>query len=326
MCEISVIVPVYNVERYLERCVQSILLQTFLDYELILVDDGSQDKSGEICDKYAQEYEQIWVIHKKNQGLALARKTGIENAKGKSIIFVDSDDWIHKDMLNKMYHVMKKELSQIVCCQYQRVDENGKKKKDVQMKTLQVNCKTSMESAYQMFVTRYLSSTACGKLIESSLFENVKFKGNLAIGEEHDMVIQLISLATKISILSDGYYFYFWRSGSISHAGYNEKYHNSFKNYQSIRNKASMNYVELKSAINAYFSEYEMAVITAMCRNQKYDWNVVHELQADLKNNIKDIMTNGTTAFYLKICALMIVVCPRLFIIFFRIIHLFTGR
>ena len=100
---ISVIVPVYNVEKYLDRCVKSILNQTFTDFELLLLDDGSTDFSGNICDKYAEKDSRIIVKHKKNQGVSATRNLGIDIAKGKYIVFIDSDDWIEIDYLEKMY-------------------------------------------------------------------------------------------------------------------------------------------------------------------------------------------------------------------------------
>ena len=99
---VSIIVPVYNVEEVLHYCIDSILTQTFKDFELILVDDGSIDKSGEVCDKYAEKDERISVIHKENGGVSSARNTGIENAKGEYICFIDSDDYVEKEFLQKM--------------------------------------------------------------------------------------------------------------------------------------------------------------------------------------------------------------------------------
>lgn len=105
MPKISVIVPVYNVEKYLNRCVDSILNQTFEDFELILVNDGSPDNCGNICDEYAQKDNRVKVIHKKNGGVSSARNAGIDTAQGEYIMFVDSDDWINENMLNDMYNM-----------------------------------------------------------------------------------------------------------------------------------------------------------------------------------------------------------------------------
>ena len=113
MPEISIIVPVYKVEKYLDTCVRSILAQTFTDFELILVDDGSPDQCGALCDAYAVEDSRIVVIHKENGGLSSARNAGIEAARGTYIGFVDSDDYIAPDMYSFLYENMKKARAEI---------------------------------------------------------------------------------------------------------------------------------------------------------------------------------------------------------------------
>ena len=114
---ISVIVPVYNVEQYLPRCIDSILAQTFTDFELLLIDDGSKDKSGAICDAYARKDPRIRVFHKPNGGVSSARNMGLDNAKGEWIAFVDSDDWVNEDFLANFVEIDSGEdlLSQGFC-------------------------------------------------------------------------------------------------------------------------------------------------------------------------------------------------------------------
>ncbi len=116
MCEISIIVPVYKVEKYLKKCVDSILAQTFSDFELILVDDGSPDNSGRICDDYAKKDARVRVVHKQNGGLSSARNAGIEVAKGKYLGFVDSDDYIAEDMYELLYKAIIKEEADLSIC------------------------------------------------------------------------------------------------------------------------------------------------------------------------------------------------------------------
>ena len=110
MPQISVIVPVYKVEPYLRRCVDSILAQTFTDFELILVDDGSPDNSGAICDEYAQKDARVHVIHQENGGLSAARNAGIDwvfaHSDSQWLTFVDSDDWVHPEYLERLYHAV----------------------------------------------------------------------------------------------------------------------------------------------------------------------------------------------------------------------------
>ena len=118
MPEISIIVPIYNVEQYLKRCVDSILAQTFKDFELILVDDGSPDSCPFICDEYARIDSRIKVIHKANGGLSDARNAGLEMAMGNYIAFVDSDDWIASDTYEYLYELIKKNKADVVSGSY----------------------------------------------------------------------------------------------------------------------------------------------------------------------------------------------------------------
>lgn len=119
MIKVSVIVPVYNVERYLRRCIDSILRQSFLALEIILVDDGSEDSSGAICDEYCMKDERIRVIHKKNGGLSSARNAGISMAKGEYIALIDSDDFIYPNMIEKMYSKARECKVDMVMCGYE---------------------------------------------------------------------------------------------------------------------------------------------------------------------------------------------------------------
>lgn len=123
---ISIVVPVYNMEKYLDACIESLLKQTYPNIEVILVDDGSQDQSPQMCDNYAHTYEFIRVIHKKNNGLGMARNTGMENALGEYITFLDSDDYISEDLIEVLYDAAEKTGADISKAGFKRVAENGK--------------------------------------------------------------------------------------------------------------------------------------------------------------------------------------------------------
>ena len=111
---ISVIIPVYNVENYLRECIESVLNQTFRDFEVILVDDGSTDSSGDICDEYVEKDERVTVIHQKNGGLSVARNTGLSEANGKYVYFLDSDDYISENALATLLNIAENDSSDIV--------------------------------------------------------------------------------------------------------------------------------------------------------------------------------------------------------------------
>ena len=128
MAEISIIVPVYQVEKYIRQCIDSILAQTFTDFELILVDDGSKDNSGKICDEYAEKDKRIRVIHKENGGLSDARNKGLDNASGNYFMFVDGDDYIAPNMAECLYKKIFEAKADIAVCNYRYIFESDGEK------------------------------------------------------------------------------------------------------------------------------------------------------------------------------------------------------
>ncbi|RGM21729.1 glycosyltransferase family 2 protein [Eubacterium sp. OM08-24] len=160
---ISVIVPVYKVEEYIYRCVDSILAQSFKDFELILVDDGSPDNCGKICDEYAQKDKRITVIHKENGGLSDARNTGIDwalkNSNSNWITFIDSDDWVHTDYLKNLYNAVKENNVDISVCGY--VNTTGED--DLHTKNSEIN--TLLCTPEDFFINNNINAVvAWGKL------------------------------------------------------------------------------------------------------------------------------------------------------------------
>ncbi len=323
---ISIVVPVYKVEKYIDRCMESILNQTYTNMEVILVDDGSPDACGEICDRYAERHSFIKAVHQENRGLSLARKRGLQEASGTYVMFVDSDDYIHECMLDVMYQAAKKDDCDLVACQYAVTDDAGEKNAAIRMEEEYLYCKGSSKSAQEMYVTRYLNASTCGKLIAIDLARTIDFKSGLAVGEEIDVASQLIKSAKNICILNIPYYYYYCRTDSISRHGYNPKYYNSFRNYIRLRDNDCSVFPELKNYIIAFYTEFEMSILTAMCRNRKFDKAAITELRGELKYGIKALLRNKGTRFYYKVSALMILYVPWVFIAMFSVSHRLFRR
>ena len=181
MPEISVIVPVYKVEQYLHRCVESILRQSFYDFELILVDDGSPDSCGDLCDAYAAEDNRIHVIHQKNGGLSAARNTGIDYVMAHSdsrwIAFVDSDDWVHPDYLRMLYSAAKQALCKISACGFFRTEgESFPEEQDDSILCL------SADDYYCGQMHGGVTAVAWNKLYHRSLFKKLRYP----VGKLHE--------------------------------------------------------------------------------------------------------------------------------------------
>ena len=213
MIPVSIIVPVYNVERYICRCIDSILNQTFVNYELILVEDGSPDNSAYICDEYAKSDERISVIHKENGGLSSARNAGIDAAKGEYLFFVDGDDVIHPNTLNIFYNCIKKNNSEIVVSNFERFQDDSEivfngTYGDFEM----ISGICALERIYDnRYDTRYIS--VCGKLIKRTLFEGIKFP--LGRIFEDEFIIHLLFYKSERvwGFESKFYYYYMDREG-----------------------------------------------------------------------------------------------------------------
>lgn len=195
--KISVIVPVYNVEQYLCRCIDSILAQTFTDFELLLIDDGSRDRSGEICDKYARKDERVRVFHKENGGVCLARNLGLEKAKGEWISFVDGDDFLDCDYYCNFlsFH----DASDLVFTGFQIIESD--KKKIVSEKYCQYNRKNNNIS--NLLSYPFMSYTPWGIFIKSQIIQcnKVRFDPNLKVGEDTNFIYTIMALSTRISLL-----------------------------------------------------------------------------------------------------------------------------
>lgn len=209
--KLSVIVPVYNVESYLKKCIDSILGQSFKDFELILVDDGSTDASGLICESYKNEGSVI-VIHQNNGGLSDARNTGIRQAKGQYISFVDSDDWIEKDMYSAMLQVAEDTDSDIVVCGHRVVTPSGAIEETVVLGNNFVL--NNIEATRLILKDDVMPSFAWNKIYRKKLFEDTLFpKGR--IYEDTATIYKYFNKSNKVVVINRVFYNYLRRPGSI---------------------------------------------------------------------------------------------------------------
>lgn len=200
--KISIIVPVYKAEDTLDKCLQSILSQTFTDFEVILIDDGSPDNSGHICDEYELHDHRIRIIHKQNEGVSAARQNGVDEAKGEYTIHVDPDDWIEPTMLEELYeHAVDTKADMVICDFY----ENTRKSQTYVKQTPSLN---NDELLVQLFST--VMGSTCNKLIKTECYKiyDVQFPREFNYCEDLYVIASFVAKKISISYLNKAFYHY----------------------------------------------------------------------------------------------------------------------
>lgn len=209
---VSIIVPVYMVEKYLSRCVDSLLNQAYTNIEIILVDDGSTDGCPSICDEYQENYERVSVIHKSNGGLSDARNKGIEASKGDYISFIDSDDYVHPEMIRKMVDLLESEEADIAVCNYYWISEDDEIPKDddeYKITIIEGDCHRLL------FEKTEIAAIACNKLYKKRIFDSIRFPEGKYHEDEY-VIHHILGASTKVVCTNERLYYYIKRESSIT--------------------------------------------------------------------------------------------------------------
>ena len=219
---ISIVVPIYNVEKYLDKCIKSIINQSYKKLEIILVDDGSKDNCGKMCEEYRKIDKRIKVIHKKNGGLSSARNAGIKIATGKYIGFIDSDDWIEKDMFKEMIKLAKENNSDIVQCDFIRCNEENLVIDNTNKKI--VNIYSNIEAIWNQYKKGIdvSSIVTWNKLYKKSLFNDIEFPEG-KINEDEFTIYKLFYYANKVVYTNKIFYYYRQNPNSIMNTSFSKK-------------------------------------------------------------------------------------------------------
>ena len=259
---ISVVIPIYNVEEYLPRCIESVIKQTYENIEIILVDDGSPDSCYDICEEFSKKDGRIKVIHKENGGLSDARNFGINISKGKYITFIDSDDYVSDDYIEYLYFMIKKYKTKISTCgHYICYDDNQVVK--TALETKKVNKETALKS---ILYDKEIDICSWGKLYDIDLFKEIRFpKGK--IFEDTATTYLLFEECDYIAVGEECKYYYIMRNNSITTNDFNLKKMDLIDMTETMCKYISKKYPVLKNACNrrlmwAYLSTYTKIVYT----------------------------------------------------------------
>lgn len=286
---ISVIIPVYNVEKYVERCVTSVLNQTYKNIEIILVDDGSTDESGKICDRLASENENVSVIHQNNQGLGPARNTGLNDMKGKYVAFVDSDDWIENNTYEVLYDAIIKHDCDISTCGRKIVSDEGVIKDyycSAEGKKL-----NRQEAVKHYLLQKDMNMSAWDKLYKASLFDEVRFPGDHLVSEDIVPIYRVLKKSNAVYLTGQALYNYYYRAGSLSKSSFNKRLMGALSFSHSMTEMVRVDFPQLSKEADYFEADMTMGIYR-MLRRSKYKGSEKTEIKNTLKKMRKSAMKN----------------------------------
>lgn len=244
---ISVIIPVYNVEKYLEKCVNSVLEQSYKELEIWLINDGSTDKSGVLCDLLGEKDSRIRVIHKENGGLSEARNVALDKMTGKYVTFVDSDDYITKDYIEFLYNLINEKNACISLCGFKKIYSYDQ---ELDMLEKRVEVLEKKEAIKEYLYQRKFTASAYCKLYKADLFSEIRYPLGFYY-EDMAIICNLLDLAKRIVICNEQKYYYVQRNNSIMREQFNLKKMHRVEIAENIKNFICNNYPELIKAANA---------------------------------------------------------------------------
>lgn len=307
---ISVIIPIYKVEKYIHKCINSVLNQTYKNLEIILVDDGSPDKCGEICDEYKKSDSRIKIIHKKNGGLSDARNKGIEIMTGDYVAFIDSDDYVDKNYIKELYESIKTNQAGIAVCNYYKYYDNiGKKEYD--KKSLNDKKIFNNIEALKDVLTTYsvIDVVTWNKLYKSELF--IKNQIRFPFGKLHEdnfTTYKLLYFSNKTIFIEKPLYYYRLRSNSIMTSGFNTRRLDVLEAGVETKEFIKKHLPYLYAYAEANFAVLEIGILNLLVNssnNKTKDIIVWQKIKRDILNNFFRYMANEQIKIKQKICLLI---------------------
>lgn len=288
--DISIIVPVYNTGKYIAKCLNSLINQTIKNIEIIIINDGSQDNSEEICKGFLLKDKRIKLINQKNSGQGAARNRGLEVARGKYIAFVDSDDYIELNMYEKLVYNMKKYNCDIVACQVNMVDEEK----------IISNKKNMPESGYietgYEAMERYLKLGrwgVCDKLYKKEILKNVKFLEGRTCGEDHAVIVPILKNVKKMVTIDDYLYNYLVRKDSTTTSTFSIKNFDTVYVWEEVRKQVKGIDKNISDIVEArIFSNYIDLVNCCFYSNKNNFKTQIEEIAMKIKENRQAIYKN----------------------------------
>ncbi len=303
---ISVIIPVYNVEKYIQASISSIIEQSYKNIEIILVNDGSTDESGRICDTFAEKDSRIRVIHKANSGVSAARNTGIEAASGDYICFVDSDDYVTPDYVKHMYDTAVKYNADITTSNQYKIWDNGKTvelfKRNEPYGT--VNLKSGIETLSDMLYGKTCYATCCCKLYKKEIFSEIRFP-EYRMGEDSFTMYKCFLKAESVAHLYQPDYYYVQHESSAMHSVDYSKFYDYIQLSDAFMRIVSNDYPELfLPAVNRLIENNFWVYMKMRTQPKKYH-NELNHIIKNIKTFRKYVLKDNNVSLRTRTACLL---------------------
>lgn len=316
--KISIIIPVYKVEKYIRRCLDSVLGQTIKEIEIILIDDGSPDKCGTICDEYASRDPRVVVIHKENAGVSAARNSGLEVARGEYIGFVDSDDYVAPNMFELMYRQAELSDAEFAMCEFVETDgDDSKLNHEVKVEDGEIIL-LDKKKAFEVIAdfSRNVQVTVWNKLYKREIAENLRFDTTKRMAEDMEFLMHALTRSKKVVYFPVGLYgYYTQREGAAtSHADHDMSwYFEQNRNVTQIMDRIAKEHPDIANlAIGYKCVNGDMSIANAMVRCQHWDKDALNLVREDLRKNLGTILKSELHT-YKKVQMLVFLVSPGLY-------------
>lgn len=321
--DISVIIPIYNVEKYLRRCLESVLRQKEISMEIILVDDGSTDTSGDICEEYVANYSNIKCIHIKNSGPSTAKNVGYDVATGNYVAFIDSDDEIKPEMFRTMLQSGYKHDADIICCNYIQVDEEGNSSHTEY--TDQEYVLTQNEALKAILIKDKIYSQCWTKIYKRETMDLYNVRNTEGLKTEEDFIynIQAFACSKTVCVVDKPFYIYTHRSKSLSKDYYRDHISQYIDNrilrLELVDNIIHEKFPHLKEYSTYHCIFYYNELIGRICLFPKmYNDSRVHKVIAYIKNHSDVLMIHHKKLGFSKTGARLILFLPQSMYLYYR--------
>lgn len=318
--KISIIIPVYNVEKYVGRCIESLLRQTFADIEILLINDGSKDNSGKICDEFATKDSRVKVFHQENQGVSVARNLGISKASADYIMFVDSDDFAASTMCERLYDIITSNSCELVVCRaFDTYSEDPVcYPNEIGLPAPKVLVRD--DGVFKMANPHENFCTPWGKIFKRELVLKCKFPVGVPMAQDLHFVYSYLAHCKNIAFTDEKLYYYFAREDSTVHTPIvgNKAQKLLFVHSDTVERLSWVTNKKLYHQINAYFScNCETTILNSLITTDKKEPDLVKQLQAMLKKNSKSII-KSSLPFLKKVQMLLAAVNPELYKLIYK--------